>query len=177
MRIPAATAFALAMAATPAFAQDSGDAEKKFDGPYAAVIGGIEESGTSSFGNEGAFAGGAIGYDHQAGNLVFGVDGEITASTTERCTGNFCDKSSRDLYAGGRIGYVVGGRTLLYAKGGYTNARIAGALGPDLDGMRVGGGVEQNVGGRAFVRAEYRYSDYSRDGHKQQGTVGVGLRF
>ncbi|MCW3845732.1 porin family protein [Sphingomonas sp. LB-2] len=119
-----------------------------------------------------------IGYGHQAGNLVFGLEGEAAASTTERCAGNVCHGSGRDLYAGGRIGYVVGGNTMLYAKGGYTNARVPLAVGTEtLDGFRVGGGVETNVSGRAFVRAEYRYSEYEANAHKHQGTVGVGLRF
>lgn len=175
MRILAATAFALAMAATPAFAQDS---EKTFDGPYVAAIGGIEETGTTSSGNEGAIFGGVIGYDHQAGNLVFGIEGEAATATTEQCAGNICHGSGRDLYAGGRIGYVIGGGTMIYAKGGYTNARIAlPASAPALDGFRVGGGVEANITGKAFVRAEYRYSGYQVDTHKHQGTVGVGIRF
>ena len=33
-------------------------------------------------------------------------------------------RAGRDLYVGGRVGVVVGGNTLLYAKAGYTNARV-----------------------------------------------------
>jgi len=177
MRMLAATAFALAMAATPAFAQDTAP-EKKFDGPYVAVIGGIEEAGNTSTGNEGAIYGGAVGYDHQAGKLVVGIEGEATGSTTRHCVSSICTDSGRDLYAGARVGYVVGGRTMLYAKAGYDNAEVGLPMGKrKLDGVRVGGGVETNLTGRAFVRAEYRYSDLQQDAHKQQGTVGVGLRF
>ncbi|MEZ0244275.1 MAG: outer membrane protein [Sphingomonas sp.] len=175
MRILTATAFALAMAATPAFAQDT---DKAFDGPYVAVVGGAEEAGNPSTGNTGAFAGGVIGYDHQSGNLVLGIEGEATLSTTERCVAGICNNAGRDLYAGGRVGYVVGGNTMIYAKGGYTNGRLALPMGTQtLDGWRAGGGVETNITGSTFVRAEYRYSGYAADAHKHQGTVGVGVRF
>ncbi|MCW3845731.1 hypothetical protein OF829_00655 [Sphingomonas sp. LB-2] len=51
MRILTAAAFAMAMAATPALAQETGgNAEKTFEGPYVAVIGGMEEAGTTSAG-------------------------------------------------------------------------------------------------------------------------------
>jgi hypothetical protein len=60
------------------------------------------------------------------------VKGEITGASTQGCypfsttapTGTFrdCRESGRDLYAGGRIGVVVDGSTLLYGKLGYTNA-------------------------------------------------------
>lgn len=174
MRILTATAFALAMAATPAFAQET----QKFNGPYVAVIAGAEEAGNQSSGNTGAIGGAAIGYDHRTGNVVFGIEGEALVSTTERCGGGICNSAGRDLYAGGRIGYVVGGNTMVYAKAGYSNARVPLTIGKyGLEGVRVGGGVETNLTGNAFVRAEYRYTDYDADAHKHQGTVGVGLRF
>jgi outer membrane immunogenic protein len=84
-----------------------------------------------------------------------------------------------------------GGRplTLLYAKAGYTNARakatynsnLAGVddrpLHDNLDGVRVGAGIEQAVGRKAFVKAEYRYSNYEQGVDRHQVVAGLGIRF
>jgi outer membrane immunogenic protein len=92
--------------------------------------------------------------------------------------------------------------TLLYAKGGYTNARL-NLLGGDgttsldenyeLDGWRVGAGVERAIGTNAFAKIEYRYSNYESanfeyadgattsdfdvDTDRHQVVAGLGWRF
>lgn len=101
------------------------------------------------------------GYDLQRGNAVFGIEGEASDSTQKNELGTVTEKASRDLYVGGRVGMVVGGNNLLYAKAGYTNARFTvdgtatGVTLADgnLDGMRVGAGVEHQLSSRAFVKA------------------------
>jgi outer membrane immunogenic protein len=104
-------------------------------------------------------------------------------------------KSGRDLYIGGRIGYPVAESFLLYAKGGYTNARVKAVLtdgrdkesdGINLDGYRIGAGVEYTRSKR-FLRLEYRYSDYGKveiedidtgiSVRRHQVAVTAGLRF
>ena len=50
-------------------------------------------------------------------------------------------------------------------------------LSRNLDGIRVGGGIEQRLGSRAYVKGEYRYSNYEAGAWKQEGLVGLGLRF
>ena len=74
--------------------------------------------------------GAAVGYDMQMGGAVVGLEAEYSDSDNRTCVGSatvadprVCLKSGRDLYAGGRVGTVVGGSTLLYAKAGYTNAQ------------------------------------------------------
>ena len=87
---------------------------------------------------------------------------------------------------------------MIYAKGGYTNARFkfgytdpAGAItdvGFNADGYRLGAGIEQKLSANTFVKAEYRYSNYSEidstttgnvqiDTDRHQGLVGFGVRF
>ena len=95
-------------------------------------------------------------------------------------------------------------QTLLYAKAGYTNARFKASLDGDTvdqtssfdtDGYRLGAGVEQAIAERAFVKLEYRYSNYSEgeidfeddtlpdsgrvdlDLDRHQIVAGVGIRF
>jgi outer membrane immunogenic protein len=142
------------------------------------------------------FYGGAIGYDLQRGNAVFGIEGELDLSAREHCetldvsiNDRLCERSRRDTYIGGRIGVAVAPATLLYVKVGYTHLRSrmsydAGSSGGSnfrfvdaRDGVRVGAGIEQKVGARLYVKGEYRYSSYQFGGWKHDGVVGLGFRF
>lgn len=188
--------------AAPAFAQDStGDAP--FTGPRAEVITGwdrVDDSSTpGADATDGVVYGGAVGYDFQVGQAVIGFEGEATGATTrQRATSvivpgdAFRVKAGRDLYVGGRVGFVVGERALIYAKGGYTNAQVdtryvSGATTIDdketLDGWRLGAGAEVNLSGNVYVKGEYRYSNYTEasggsiDLDRHQVVGGVGIRF
>jgi len=195
----ATAALGLGLAA-PALAQDSGKAPftgLRVEGlaGYDHLSAGRGDSGSS----DGVMYGGAVGYDAQVGGVVLGVDGEIAGSTTDTRTDNLFTagdrlrvNAGRDLYAGARLGYVVSPRTMLYAKAGYTNARVeeqynAGSTRiedhQDLDGYRLGAGVEYKMGPTTFVKAEYRYSHYGDingydiDANRHQVVAGVGVRF
>jgi outer membrane immunogenic protein len=193
----ATAALGLGLAA-PAFAQD----QAPFTGVHVEALGGYDNLSSgddNSTGKDGFVYGGALGYDAQVGGFVLGVDGEITGATTKvRATDVLTAgdrlrvSAGRDLYAGGRIGYVVSPRAMIYAKAGYTNARlnVDYAVGTariedhaNLDGYRVGAGIEYNVTPKAYVKAEYRYShygqadDYDIDANRNQVLAGVGYRF
>ena len=214
-----ATASAGALA-TPALAQDA----NPFTGPRAEVLLGydIAQAGSSVDNDvnenddqsiDGLTYGAGIGYDFAAGeNLVVGLEGEYLDSTakTEFTAGDFENiglggrvDAGRDLYVGARVGYRVAPTTLVYAKGGYSNARfnILARDGEtetrrdiDTDGFRVGAGIEQAVSDNVFAKVEYRYSNYSEgeidfrddiadsdrfnvDLDRHQIMAGVGVRF
>ncbi|MBC9033656.1 porin family protein [Sphingomonas sp. JC676] len=178
MRILATAALALTAAATPAFAQDEA---KPFQGPRAEIVGGWDRVETNNAGASGFTYGGALGYDLQRGKAVFGVEGEVTGSTAKETDAGVTVKAGRDLYAGVRAGYVVIPNTLLYVKGGYTNARVIGETAnvraaDNLDGFRLGAGVERQFG-RFYGKVEYRYSNYSQDVERHQVLAGLGVRF
>jgi outer membrane immunogenic protein len=190
--------------ATPAFAQDS---DPSFTGPRAEVVAGWDRiddganSGTKA--SDGVVYGGAVGYDFQAGGAVLGVEGEITGSTNKDTATSVIVtndslrlKAGRDLYVGGRVGFLAGPRTLIYAKGGYTNAKlntryINGAnttnVSENADGWRAGAGAEFMLSNNVYLKAEYRYSNYSRingpgasadiDLDRHQVVGGLGIRF
>ena len=188
--------------AAPAFAQDA-DADSSFTGPRVEVITGwdrVDDASTpGTDAEDGVVYGGAVGYDFQLGGAVLGFEGEATGATTrQRATSvivpgdSFRVKAGRDLYVGGRVGFVVGERALIYAKGGYTNAQvdtryINGATTVDdketLDGWRLGAGAEVNLTGNIYVKGEYRYSNYTQANNTQidldrhQVVGGVGIRF
>ena len=183
---------AAAAVATPALAQ----ADTAFSGPRVEGVVGWYRPKASGEHQDGVAAGVGAGYDFRSGGAVFGVEGEATASTAKDCTHDvvvtcdkLCLKAKRDLYVGGRVGAVVAPKTLLYAKAGYSNARFSadykdGGTGAtnsssasNLDGVRVGGGVEHELGSKSYVKAEYRYTNYEKGAERHQLLAGVGVRF
>jgi outer membrane immunogenic protein len=179
--------------AAPALAQDSGRAP--FTGFKVEGLAGWDHPRVPGDHANGVTYGVGAGYDYQTGGVVLGIEGEASDSTTKRCVGGFaiagdnlCASAGRDLYVGGRVGAAVAPNTLLYAKAGYTNGRIntdyttptgVGAFRDhrNLNGFRVGGGIEQSLGGNAYVKAEYRYSNYEQNVDRHQVVAGVGFRF
>ena len=203
-------------AAMPAFAQDGSD----FTGPRVEALigydslrsGESEDDGVDSSENDGdetidgAVYGVAAGYDFDLGGVVAGVEGEFTESSGEQEGDESVDgfassiETGRDLYVGGRVGFPVTPSTLLYAKGGYTNTAIEAAYSDDVDsfeldtnvdGYRLGAGVEQKFGTNLYGKVEYRYSNYDNleigdgdeafstgiDLDRHQVVAGVGMRF
>lgn len=182
-----------ATAATPALAQEAPSVGGfRIDGIVGYDRANIEDEGT-----DGVLYGVGVGYDFQVGNAVLGLEAEASDSTASECgpVGAFandelCVRAGRDLYVGGRVGAVVGGNTLLYAKAGYTNARVratyddgAGAGVADfdardnLDGVRLGAGAQFGIGANSYVRTEYRYSNYQDGFDRHQVVGGFGFRF
>src|ERR1700761_3409169 len=122
-----AAPLALAAVAAPAAAQ-----EAPFTGVHVDGLAGWDDIRNHGHSNDFMYGIGA-GYDVALGNgLRVGIDGEVSDSDNKSCYGattaadpRVCAKAARDLYVGGRIGQVVaGGRGLLYASAGYTNARV-----------------------------------------------------
>jgi outer membrane immunogenic protein len=212
--IAASSALAIAV---PAAAQDEG-----FSGPWVAGVAGydINKAGSSQDNDanpdenrsaKGVVYGAAAGYDVDLGTMVIGGEAELTDSQADsKYDNNFVDYSlgevdaGRDLYLGARAGFKATPKTLIYAKGGYTNARFnyVGTDGTtetsrhlDADGWRVGAGVEQKLGTNTFAKVEYRYSNYSKgeldfedpdvpdssrfniDTDRHQVVASVGVRF
>ncbi|MBC7985445.1 MAG: porin family protein [Sphingomonadaceae bacterium] len=179
-----------ASVSVPAFAQDNSEA---FTGFRLEAIGGYDRTTADSDGDfspgtedrfdegsglEGVLYGVGAGYDFSAGGVVIGAEAELSDSTGGESDDNGFGTGrrasfevERDIYVGGRIGVPLSPRAMIYAKGGYTNARygldaddtagVTREFGATLDGFRVGGGVELAVSDNVFAKAEYRYSSYS----------------
>lgn len=182
--------------ASPAMAQE----EPARGGLHIGAIVGYDAVEGDVDGSQGATYGVTAGYDFQLGsNLYIGPEVELSSSSVDECEGGInragdllCLEAGRDIYVGGRIGTRVGTNrnVLLYAGGGYTNAEfratydanLAGSTGDfditeEVDGFRLKAGAELDIGRNAFVRAEYRYSNYDGDIDRHQAVAGVGLRF
>lgn len=219
-KISAVLAASLAAAASPALAQE---VNSTFTGPRVEALVGyditragstvdndIDEDDDESI--DGLLYGVGVGYDIAVGGAVIGIEGEWvdgTAKTEYTQTGDFegfglgSVETGRDLYVGVRAGILATPTTLVYVKGGYTNARfnVLASDGEtelsqnfDTDGWRLGAGAEVALAENMFVKAEYRYSNYSEgeldfeadvpdserfgiDTDRHQFVVGVGLRF
>jgi outer membrane immunogenic protein len=211
-----------------AYAQD----DSPFAGPRVEILGGYDtlRSGSSTDSDvgdddlfdddgpdesiDGIAYGLGLGYDFDLGGAVVGIEGEFMESTGEQDSDEMVSAPfgyrvdvSRDIYLGGRIGYKVAPRTLIYGKGGYSSTRVEAAFedqidddGVDyqldtdrsVDGYRIGAGVEQAIGSNAFAKLEYRYSNYDDlsfddevfaedtvdiDLDRHQVVAGVGIRF
>lgn len=207
--------------ATPALAQtDTPAANEAFTGPRVGVLAGYDSVRPGSKVDsdldgddqsvDGFLYGVDVGYDIALGGAVVGVEAEINDSTgrveTNSTDPNFFGfgrvSKDRDIYVGARAGILATPATLVYVKGGYTNARlnVLASNGEDedranfkLDGWRLGAGVEQAIGRNTYAKLEYRYSNYGDakfefadgattssfdiDTDRHQIVAGVGLRF
>jgi len=199
-KITAACAFALAAAVSaPALAQDAGVA---FDGPYIAAMGGWDkvriDTPAGGGSDDGILFGGVVGFDKNINGAVFGIEGEYSDSNVKESVRDLLVrgdrasfKTGRDLYAGIRIGGEVTTGVMLYAKGGYTNAKVKASYddgvdairgSDELEGYRLGAGVETTVQG-LIGRLEYRYSDYGNyeglglQPDRHQVAAMIGYRF
>jgi len=183
MRMVYAAAVFAAVSAAPAFAQDA--PATNFSGFHVEAIAGLDIVQANGDGASGVLHGVSAGYDFRNGNAVFGIEAEAAESTTDDCVNfgaNVCAEAGRDLYVGGRVGTTLADNVLLYAKAGYSNARITlesggASAGTTLDGIRGGAGLEWATGTPLVVRAEYRYTNYESDFSRHQGLLGLGLRF
>lgn len=173
--------------AAPAFAQEASPFtgfRLEAIGGYDALKSGERDDGVDTSENEGdetiegAVFGLGAGYDFDLGGVVAGIEGEYTESTGDQEADESLDgvnfssnvETGRDIYVGGRLGFRAGPSTLIYAKGGYTNTSIEAGfetagdrfeLDTNVDGWRVGAGVEQLLGRNAYGKLEYRYSNYN----------------
>lgn len=213
-------AASLAAIATPAAAQDA--EANTFTGLWGGVIGGYDTSSAGSSVDDdtnedndqsidGFGYGVQLGYDVDLGGVVVGAEAEYSDSSAgvdfddgdPETFGLGNVETGRDLYFGARIGAKVGPNAMIYAKGGYTNAKyeVRASDGTtdftqdfDTDGYRIGAGAEYALGTNAFVKLEYRYSNYSEgeldftgdipdsdsfgiDLDRHQVMAGVGFRF
>ncbi len=166
---------AICFVSMPAYAQESRD----LGGFKVGVVAGYDSTRLSLDGESGSkdglLYGLSAGYDFDLGSAVVGVETEYSDSTVKETVSDVLSAgdeasiaASRDLYVGARLGFAVSPTVLLFAKAGYTNARVTARYsdGSDsfkdsdtLDGYRLGAGAEL-VKGPTFARLEYRYSDY-----------------
>jgi outer membrane immunogenic protein len=152
-------ALSIAAIAAPASAAD-------FTGPrVGATIGFADDdfAGTEAF-----TYGLNVGYDFDLGGLVAGGTFEYQDSEE--------DGFGRDLSIVARLGGKAADNVLLYGLAGYTNLSAEGTS-IELDGYRIGAGVEVALTDNVYTGVEYRYSNYELDLDAHQMALSLGYRF
>lgn len=184
-------------ATTPVMAQDAA-VSAAGTGPRIEGLIGYDAPKDSS---NGLLYGVGVGYDFTVGGATAGIEAEYTDTDSDNCEDDvfvagdeLCAGLGRDLYVGGRVGAAFGSSSFVYAKAGYTNQRVRAEYddggngsfdaeeGDNLDGVRVGAGIEFGIptfgfGSAAYIKGEYRYSNYEQGLEKHQGLAGIGFRF
>lgn len=134
-------------------------------------------------------AGGLIGYNWQAGSVVFGVEGDwnwISGKANATIPSGIPVFASSDLRwmstVRGRVGYTIMPSTLLYVTGGAAWASFSDAWGSPTTptftmsdsfvrtGWTAGGGIEQMFATHWTARAEVLYADFGT--HEVISTAG-----
>lgn len=192
----------LAVVASPAFAQD----KAPFSGLRVGVEAGYDHLRSGSTEDtdstrdikesiDGVTYAATIGYDAPVGeNLRLGAEASFGDSSAawdnNNQTANVFNlgrvEAQREIYVGGRIGYVTSPDLMLYAKGGYTAQRFGvdatdGTVSLnqrlDTDGWRVGAGAEYALSNNMYAGLEYRYSNYAEGELDFNGETPDSSRF
>ncbi|WP_310475511.1 outer membrane beta-barrel protein [Sandarakinorhabdus sp.] len=198
-RLPFALLAAAAIAG-PAAAQEA----TNFNGPFVGVQLGWQQDRqsldlgtvpplTTRAKGDGLAYGGQLGYDFNLGSAVLGVEASLTGRTGTNSFPTFDLEAGRTVNVTARAGWLVTPEGLLYARGGYSNARFsitnpAGGA-ENRDGYTVGAGYEHMLAKNVSARIEYNYSDYGNDNlpgigggatlnyHRHAVMTGVNFRF
>ncbi|WP_017666550.1 outer membrane beta-barrel protein [Sandarakinorhabdus sp. AAP62] len=203
-RIAIALLTAAALAA-PAMAQS---ADTNFNGPFiGAQLGWQQDRQSLTTGTvppittrargDGFAYGGQLGYDFNLGSAVLGVEASLTGRTGSNRFPTFDLEAGRTINVTARAGWLVTPEGLLYARGGYSNARYTVAnnvlrladVSENRDGYTVGAGYEHMLAKNVSARIEYNYSDFGNDSlpgiggpatlnyHRHAVMTGVNFRF
>jgi len=185
-------ALAALMACVPgvAFAQDKTDDAKLSGVRLEARLG--YETPTISDDNDIYKIGSAVSYGGEAGfdfrvkKVTIGAYAVYEGSSVSLCDGGDCLKENGNFGAGGRLGFIVAPKVVLYAKAGY--ARISfkatsGGVSADAnkDGVQGALGVDVNVSKNVYLMAEMSYADYGSfygiNLQRRHVATGIGVRF
>lgn len=165
-------------------------------GFYAGAVGGYNwgsQKGTADT-TYGALNGGQIGvtggYNMQFGQIVAGVEGDMSWSNADNTRGTNKSELRNEATLRARAGLAVDASTLLYATAGYAGATIKRDNGTTSstdwhNGYAVGAGLEYAFTRNVTGKAEYLYTDLGNSsgsvlkaGATQNGVrMGVNYRF
>lgn len=200
MKLIVFCAIATAAVTAPAAAQEA----TKFDGPFVGVQLGWQQdrrSATSSTvppitirtNGDGLVYGGQVGYDANIGGAVLGLEGSITGRSGNNGSATLDFETGRTINVTARAGLLVSPESLLYARGGYSNARFSltnpAGNSESRNGYTLGAGCERSLTDKISARIEYAYSNYGSDtlpgiggpvdvNYRRHGmTAGFNLRF
>jgi outer membrane immunogenic protein len=131
--------------------------------------------------------GGEVGFDIAAGkSVVVGPYATYEFSGVELCDGGDCLSERGNLGAGGRIGFVLSPKALVYAKLGYANIDMKASSGSLSASESEGGvqgalGVDFGLAKSVYGFVELNYADYGKfygiNLQRRHVAGGLGVRF
>ncbi len=137
--------------------------------------------------------GASLGVDtYVSPTFVLGVEGTFLNSRAENITRDgpgVAERKSFEEWGGAvRAGVMMSPSTLVYAKGGFVVNEQRKYFNADnpfgsyynhyrTKGYVVGGGVEQMLSERFYVKAEGRYANYKTNSSRLTGLLGLGILF
>jgi outer membrane immunogenic protein len=136
---------------------------------------------SGDFRMRGGTAGGTLGVNWQAGNIVLGIEGDLAWADFKGSQGVTCGSTcftKNDYFhtARGRAG-IASGPWLFYVTGGaaFTNYKIHSGNGvlqisDDKTGWTVGGGVENAITNNWSWKIEYLYAAFGSSSNAPGGT-------
>ena len=127
----------------------------------------------NGIGAEGLVGSLGVGYDHDFGNMVAGVQlrGRVLGVSTDLTFGPFSGSADETygIDVVGRLGYKFTDAAMIYGLAGYSYAKfdltsnLTGSIStPDSSGFVIGAGIETAVTEHVFTGVEYRYADYGK---------------
>jgi outer membrane immunogenic protein len=187
------------MASQPAFAEAA-----PFVGPRLETLVGYDATELPDKDGPELMFGIRGGKDFALGKWRIGIDAELSRSNANRVEHDLFKPGDRihvrygnDVYLGARAARPLGRHVLGYGDAGGAlssmEAEYSGDLaaierepgGPEpekfmrpglLIGFWVGGGLEVSLGGRRFLRSEYRYTNFHDGLYRHQGIMSLGIR-
>lgn len=167
---PAAFAADMPIAQAPVEAMVVDRASFDWSGFYIGAFGGYgfgesDDAGLGASDLEGALAGGTVGYNHQIGQWVVGLEADGAWSGIDNEDDNLAYDASIDWLSTvrGRVGFAFD-NFLVYGTGGAAIGEVSTEVGgiEDSDtrvGWAAGGGVEAAVTDNISIKGEYLYVD------------------
>jgi outer membrane immunogenic protein len=150
---------------------------------------------SNSIRTSGGLIGGTLGYNWQAGQMVYGLEGDIDWTNLRgsgACALTSCEARNSWLgTARGRLGYAMD-RVMPYVTGGLavgdirTSVAGVGSASSTKAGWTLGGGIEAAISGPVTAKVEYLYVDLGRGGsvlgsdasfHTNILRAGINYRF
>ncbi len=158
------------------FGANAGWVDKSYDWAFNPAIGGAPNQ-AFSLGQDQGIYGGHIGFQHQWGQFVAGVEVAYSGSRHDWAThtgygigASFAEVRTGSLFTvGPRLGWAPNNQWLIFGSGGYARANVltrgrsftSGAAFQETseaqDGYYLGGGVEYAVTPNIILGAEYQH--------------------
>jgi outer membrane immunogenic protein len=181
---PAAFAADAVIEEAPVPAPVEVEAAPTWSGVYAGINAGYGfgdfETPSGDIDADGASVGAYAGFNLQAGQVVYGVEGDVGYSFLEGAAGAVTAEQGFNGAVRGRLGYAID-PVLLYAAGGLavTNAEANDGAFSDSNthiGWTAGAGAEAFVTQSVIGRVEYRYNDFGEETYSLTAPTEVGLK-